>query len=595
MKNWLLKTFLPQGSSFELFLRTLYHRINATKPVVNYQLRQAQRSYIRWRELQKNQVQPQSETPVDFPSVTFILEINNGEEAVAQETLHSIIRTGGRCWKVLPIFTTGDTSKFDFNVTGADALLPSVSGVEALPAIDGLTDSDFLCLCRAGDLFDFTLAVHFKNKLLNNPNADVYYYDCEIQQHNAGSPLPFFKPSALSPELMFSINYLSRGFIRRSSLAGKTKPQFPVLPLLAYEYDLMLNLVEQKSDIVHIAHVLASLMPDNREQGVAIDSVIENHLRAKGYNEVSIGHINGQRKINWQTGDPSVSIIILSYNHGDWLRALVHSIFEVTDYSNYSLVIVDNASTDTDVLQYYSELKANQRVKIVPYNKPFNYSEAINTGAANAEGEIIVILNNDMQIIEANWLRELVQWAAQPGIGVVGAKLLHRNRSIQHAGIILGMNGFVGHLYLNAPENYHGLAGSVDWYRNFNALTGACQAVSRDLFHQVGGYDERFRLVFGDIDFCLRVIDAGLRNLFNPHSVIIHYKGGSRGYETPADDTLLGFRELAGLLQRDDLYFSPNLTYTRIPQCNLPVDSSNKRLARIRQREQRLTQTRKSK
>ena len=142
-------------------------------------------------------------------------------------------------------------------------------------------------------------------------------------------------------------------------------------------------------------------------------------------------------------------------------------------------------------------------------------------------------------------------------------------------GGFLGMNGFIGHLYLNAPEHYHGLAGSVNWYRNFYALTGACQAMRRELFQQVGGYDERFKLAFGDIDFCLRVINAGYRNLYNPHAELIHYEGGSRGYETPVKDILLGYEELGPWLKQDDPYFSPNLTYTPIPSCNFAPDAIN--------------------
>jgi len=178
----------------------------------------------------------------------------------------------------------------------------------------------------------------------------------------------------------------------------------------------------------------------------------------------------------------------------------------------------------------------------------------------------------------------MVRWACQPEIGVVGAKLLHKNRSIQHAGIILGMNGFIGHLYLNAPEHYHGLAGSADWYRNFYALTGACQAMRRNVFNQVGGYDPRFRLAFGDIDFCLRVIKEGYRNLYTPFAQLIHFEGSSRGYSTPTGDILFGYHELKSWLEADDPYFSPNLTYTPIPKCNTGHRTANDRLERIEQR-----------
>jgi GT2 family glycosyltransferase len=252
---------------------------------------------------------------------------------------------------------------------------------------------------------------------------------------------------------------------------------------------------------------------------------------------------------------------------------------------------VDNRSTEPEVLAYYDELAGNERVTLVHYDKPFNYSEAINLGVAQSTADVVVLLNNDMLVTDAGWLHELVQWAVQPGIGVVGGKLLHRNNTIQHAGIILGMNGFIGHLYLNAPEHYHGLAGSVDWYRDLHAVTGACQAVRRALFLQVGGYDERFRLAFGDIDFCLRVVKAGCRNLYNPFARLTHFEGGSRGYETPVKDILLAYDELLPWVEKHDPYYSPNLTYQPIPQCNSQSGEVDARLQNIKNRRRSLSKS----
>jgi GT2 family glycosyltransferase len=307
-------------------------------------------------------------------------------------------------------------------------------------------------------------------------------------------------------------------------------------------------------------------------------------MERQGMTGVAVQEKEAQSRVTWEIGAPRASLIILSHNNGQFLRDLVNSIFNTTDYADYSLIIVDNRSTEGDLLEFYEELKSNPRVKLVHYDEPFNYSKAINIGVEHSDGEVVVLLNNDMLVTDSTWLRELVQWAVHPQIGVVGGKLLHRNLSIQHTGIILGMNGILGHLYLNAPEHYHGLAGSADWYRNFYALTGACQAIRRELFHQVGGYDERFRLAFGDIDFCLRVAKAGYRNLYNPFARLIHFEGGSRGYETPAKDIQLGYAELMPWLEQDDPYFSPSLTYEPIPQCVLSEEGLNARMINIEKR-----------
>jgi hypothetical protein len=189
-----------------------------------------------------------------------------------------------------------------------------------------------------------------------------------------------------------------------------------------------------------------------------------------------------------------------------------------------------------------------------------------------------------MRVKDPHWLDELVQWASQPEIGAVGTKLLRANRTIQHAGIILGLNDFMGHIYLNSPEHYTGLFGSVDWYRDYAALTGACQMIRREVFDQIGGYDTAFRLAFGDIDFCLRVQALGLRNVYTPFASLYHFEGQSRGYTTPVDDILHGFEKLNTELREDDPHYSPRLTRTVIPAYRTTSISNEERINQLNAR-----------
>ena len=237
------------------------------------------------------------------------------------------------------------------------------------------------------------------------------------------------------------------------------------------------------------------------------------------------------------------------------------------NHKKFSIQIIDNNSDDLSTLSYYEEIEKLDNVSIIPYNKKFNYSEAINLGVSKSHSDLLLFLNDDMGTTNEFWLEELIQWASQPGIGVVGTKLIRHNHTIQHAGIILGLNDFAGHLYLNAPEHYTGILGSVDWYRNFLAVTGACQMVRREVFEEVGGYDENFVLTFGDIDFCLKVYEKGYRNMYTPFANLFHYEGQSRGYTTPSMDILQGFERIRGILRRGDPYFSDNLSLTSIPRC----------------------------
>ncbi len=585
----LRKVLLPPESPQELFLRTLYHRLNASPFFVKRQIRRAEASYPAWRRRQDAQILLPPEKPDHLPAVTFLLSIAPGEEGSALATLDSLIALRGDGWQVQPVVTAGvDLAAYQAQAAvGGRLRSPLQSSELTLTSLQELA-ADFVVFCRAGDVFQPAFLEHFHTALEIAPDSALYYTDCEFKRAGSSDYLPFFKPSANSPELMLSFNYLSRGFIRTASLSGLSINQKEFVDAMDMEYAVQLSLLAQSAPLQHIPAVLVRLSTLTRQVADQSTEVIAAHYRNLGMSDVNVAENGVSYRVNWRIGNPSVSLIILNQNHADWLRNLIDSIFTHTEYPNYSIIVVDNQSTQADLLAYYTELETNERVEVVHYDRPFNYSEAVNIGVAHSSADVVVLLNNDMQVTDPRWLRELTQWAMLPGIGVVGGKLLHRDRSIQHAGIVLGMNGFIGHLYLNAPEHYHGLAGSVDWYRNFYALTGACQAIRRDVFQSVGGYDERFRLAFGDIDFCLRVIKAGLRNLYNPNVVMTHFEGGSRGYETPVKDILLGYDELLPWLERDDPYFSPNLTYEPIPACSADQGGVGARLDNIQRRKQAL-------
>jgi GT2 family glycosyltransferase len=282
-------------------------------------------------------------------------------------------------------------------------------------------------------------------------------------------------------------------------------------------------------------------------------------------------------RFTWHTGDPSVAIIIPTKNKKSLLEKCINSILKLTSYKNFNIHLVDNNSTDPETLDYYQKLKSEPRIKIHSYPAEFNYSQAVNLGVAQSDSDLVLFLNDDMETINSDWLTELVQWATRPEIGVVGGKLIRANHSIQHAGIIIGLHGFAGHIYLNAPEHYQGLFGSVDWYRDYQALTGACQMMRREVFNEIGGYDEGYKIAFGDIDFCLRVQQSGYRNIYTPFSTLFHYEGRSRGYITPKEDVLRGYTKMRDALTQEDPYFSPNLSYTRIPKCVLNEQTSEER------------------
>jgi len=516
------------------------------------------------------------------PLVSFIVNCPQGLNQDYSKTIHSIRNLRGSSWEVILFVAKGALDQGDLSEIQANKHIQLAVG-QLQNAIDRVR-GEYVILCEAGDQFFESLLWKFYQYLDTLPSVELLYYDCEFFDEACGQMMPHFKPEKISPELLLSVNYLSRGFIRLEALK-KVLPSIDCqAAFFAFEYDLMLQMYEQKVEIRHLPYMLAEQTSQVTPDDDAKREVVAAHLTRQGLSQVNFEAHRHYSRFVWENGNPSIAIIVLTKNHRTFLENLLNSIFDQVQNSNYTVTIVDNGSDDQATLSYYGQIAQEQRISIVPYDKPFNYSAAINLGVGSSVSELVLLLNDDMVVHKTSWLEELSQWAIRPEIGVVGAKLLRANHTIQHAGIIMGLNGFAGHLYLNAPEHYRGLLGPVDWYRNVLAVTGACQTVRRELFEAVGGYDEDYQLAFGDIDFCLRVHQLGYRNMVTPFASIFHYEGQSRGYTTPTHDILKGLEDMEQVLIAGDPYYSPHLTLTRIPKCDFSPSSKKSRIKHIESR-----------
>src|SRR5690606_24899046 len=228
---------------------------------------------------------------------------------------------------------------------------------------------------------------------------------------------------------------------------------------------------------------------------------------------------------------PKVSLIIPTRDKVELLRMCVESIFSKTTYPDFEVVVVDNQSSDPDALAYLAELEELERVRVLRYDAPFNYSVINNWAVSQCDGEVIGLVNNDIEVISPGWLEEMVSQAIRPGIGAVGAMLYYPNDTIQHAGVVLGVHGVAAHLYCGMPRGYPGHGGRALVTQSLSAVTAACLVVRREVFEQVGGLDEQLQVAFNDIDFCLRVRQAGYRNLWTPFAELYHHESASRGKE----------------------------------------------------------------
>ncbi len=292
-----------------------------------------------------------------------------------------------------------------------------------------------------------------------------------------------------------------------------------------------------------------------------------------------------------QWPEPSVAIVIPTRNHAALLGACVESIRSVTDYPRDKLafVIIDNGSDQADALALLDRLSREPGVLVLRDPSPFNYARLNNVAAAAATADVLVFLNNDTEAVEPGWLRAMAGWAATPGIGVVGPKLLYPDRTIQHAGVVLGIGGVAGHSFVGLPAASPGYLGLAGVTREAAALTGACIAVRRALFEEIGGFDEHLEIAFNDTALCLDALRRGNRNLYLGDTTVIHHESKSRGFDdTP--EKLLRFRNECSHVRLKyksmfdaDPYYSPNLGLERqyqpaIPRAPRPWRAHRRRL-----------------
>jgi len=268
---------------------------------------------------------------------------------------------------------------------------------------------------------------------------------------------------------------------------------------------------------------------------------------------------------------PSVSLMIPTRDRVDLLRQCVDSILELTTYASYEILILDNGSVESETLAYFAEVQALPNVRVLAYNAPFNYSSINNYGARHCRGEIIGLLNNDIEVISPHWLTEMVSHASRPDIGVVGAMLYYPNNTIQHAGVITGIGGVAGHAYVGMVRGYPGDKHRAGLVQNLSAVTAACALVRREVFERVGGLDETLVVAFNDVDFCLRVREAGYRNLWTPFAELYHHESASRGYENTPEKIQRFKREEAFMKNRwkallcCDPYYNVNFSLVAAP------------------------------
>jgi len=270
---------------------------------------------------------------------------------------------------------------------------------------------------------------------------------------------------------------------------------------------------------------------------------------------------NGSLRFRWPPAEKKVSIIIPNKDHPQLLKQCVNSIYANTNEEQFEILIVDDQSRDPILLAYYRQMQETKHnFRVLEGKSPFNFSRACNLGAKVARGELLLFLNNDTEVLDSDWLTNLIGPCTLPGVGAVGAKLVYPNGKVQHAGVVIGLEGHASHVFQGVSNDPFTPYGHVDWMRNVSAVTAACMLVPKERFWEVGGFDERFQIAFGDIDLCLRLSDAGYRIVYTPDSYLVHHEGKSRGKFIPAQDICAKAVYFLQKVAEGDPYYPPELS-----------------------------------
>lgn len=419
-------------------------------------------------------------------------------------------------------------------------------------------------------------------ELLAYPDAQMIYSDedkIDEKNHRFGA---YFKCD-WNPDLFLSHNMVTHLAVYKTELLQQIGGFTEGLEG-AQDYDLAIRAAEQleSEQIRHIPRILyhwrihedsTSGNPNAKPYAViAAENAIRAFLQRQGINANvnESATMSGMIRVQYPQPDPAplVSIIIPTYNQVQLLRQCIQSIIRKTDYPHYEIIVVDNRSDDSATLAYFEQLEQQNIATVLKYDKEFNYAAINNFAVDNANGDLIALLNNDIEVINREWLSEMVSHAVRTDIGAVGARLWYPHQALQHAGVLLGVAGLAEHAHKNITRGQSGYFGRAQIIQNFCAVTAACLVVSKQKFLTVGGLDaEHLAVAFNDIDLCLKLTTQGWRSLWTPYADLYHHESASRGYEdTP---------EKVARLQREDAYmrekwgawidndpaYSPNLNH----------------------------------
>jgi GT2 family glycosyltransferase len=554
-------------------------------PVGRWQLAEAlaNQRYQRWIQ----EVEPRGLAPVvDYsyaPLVSIVVPAYNTPDKYLGPLLDSVCAQTYANWELVLVQASSDAAR-------AEAIRRSARRDQRIKIVEvgenkGIAGNTNVGLAAAHGEYvafldhDDTLAPFALNEVIAvlqaRPEVDVFYSDQDkLSDDGRRRSSPLFKPD-WSPDLFLSVNYPTHFAVVRKSLVDKVggcRQEFSP----AQDYDFLLRVLDQQPVIHHIPRISyhwrmadGSTARDIKVKKYASDAgrqalvdYLERNQIAADVMELP-GILTNYHVRYHPVGTPKVSLIIPFQDHVERLQTLISSIVSKTTYPNYELILLARQSQAEATQASLTTLREEPRIQVHTYTQPFQWAAVNNFGRRQATGDVLVFLKNDMEVVTADWLEELVGVALQPTVGAVGGWLLAPGGRIQHAGVVLGMNSMAGHVFRGVRPGLFTLFtpfGLPHWPRNYLAVTGAGLTVKAQIFDQVGGFDERFIGAGSAMAFCLRLHEAGYRNVYWPFAHLMRAGSGSAdAYDQhPTDDDLL-LEYCHPYLESGDPYYNPNL------------------------------------
>ena len=430
-------------------------------------------------------------------------------------------------------------------------------------------------------------------KVINEQDADFVYCDeATFKSPDIDKMITMhFKPDYAIDNLRAN-NYICHfSVFARNLLEGTElfRTQFDG----SQDHDMILRLTDNARKVVHVPKLLyywrahAGSVAGNIEAKPyvveAARGAVADHLRRHGFSHFTITSTRAFEtifKISYEIiGEPKISIVIPNKDHTEDLRRCIKSIVEKSTWENYEIIVVENNSETKEIFSYYEELKNNPQIKVVTYDGEFNYSRINNLGVSQATGDYALLLNNDTQVITVNWMEELLMYAQRQDVGAVGGKLYYGDKTIQHAGVVIGLGAHrtAGHVHYRQKRENLGYMGRLCYAQNMTAVTGACLMVKKALYEEAGGLDESFAVSLNDVDFCLKLRSMGYLNVFTPFAELYHFESISRGLDDKGasaerynDESARFRKKWEKELAAGDPYFNPNFSLDK-PDFSLRV------------------------